>query len=50
MILLPEMFATGFTINSSEFAEEKNGATEGFIQKLAMEKSAFRDTRKLSNK
>ena len=31
LIVLPEMFATGFTMNASEMAEEQGGPTEDFL-------------------
>jgi len=35
LIILPEMFTTGFTMNASEFAEEENGATLQWMQSQA---------------
>ena len=40
IILLPEMFTTGFTNNSSNLAEEMGGKTCQWMTKLAKEKSA----------
>ena len=35
LILLPEMFSTGFSMKSLEFAEDKEGATESFLKHIA---------------
>jgi len=39
IILLPEMFTTGFTMNASEFAEDMNGKSVEWMQKRAFEKN-----------
>jgi predicted amidohydrolase len=39
LIVLPEMFTTGFTMNPEKFAEEMNGETIGWMQKKANEKN-----------
>ncbi len=41
MIVLPELFATGFTMKSNEFAEGDLGPTEQFLIDLAREKQAY---------
>lgn len=41
LIVLPELFATGFTMNSAQIAEADNGPTENFLIDLAREKSAY---------
>lgn len=38
VVILPEMFTTGFTMNASELAEKMDGKTIGWMQKLASEK------------
>ncbi len=40
LIILPEMFNTGFTMNPALFAEEMNGQTVNWMQKMAKEKNA----------
>lgn len=40
MILLPEMFTTGFTMNTSECAETMDGKTVSWMQKMAELKNA----------
>ena len=40
MILLPEMFTTGFTMNASECAETMDGKTVTWMQKMAVLKNA----------
>ena len=37
LVVLPEMFATGFSMNSAEIAEEAGGPTEGFLSALSAE-------------
>jgi predicted amidohydrolase len=39
LILLPEMFTTGFTMNASEFAETMDGKSVSWMQKRAEEKN-----------
>ncbi|QYS90018.1 amidohydrolase [Flavobacterium davisii] len=39
LIVLPEMFTTGFTMNPSAVAETMEGATVQWLQKLAIQKS-----------
>ena len=40
MIILPEMFSTGFTMNASEVAETMHGDTVSWMQKIAQQKHA----------
>lgn len=40
LILLPEMFTTGFTMNAQNLAEKMNGKTVRWMQKVASEKQA----------
>lgn len=40
LIVLPEMFSTGFTMNAAEVAESMDGTTVKWLQKLAKEKKA----------
>jgi omega-amidase len=40
LIILPEMFTTGFTMNASAVAETMNGKAVAFMKKLAKEKNA----------
>lgn len=40
IIVLPEMFTTGFTMNASEVAEHMNGDTVSWMQKMAQQKHA----------
>jgi len=40
LIILPEMFTTGFTMNAPEFAETMDGKTVAWMQKLAHFKNA----------
>ena len=40
LILLPEMFNTGFTMQAAQFAEEMNGETITWMRELAMAKNA----------
>ncbi len=35
LVVLPEMFATGYTMKTSTLAEERGGGTEKFLQQLA---------------
>jgi predicted amidohydrolase len=39
LIVLPEMFSTGFTMNASMVAEKMNGETIGWMQKIAKKKN-----------
>jgi omega-amidase len=41
LVVLPEMFATGFSMNVAEIAEEPGGMTEAFLEALAMELGIF---------
>jgi predicted amidohydrolase len=41
LVLLPEMFATGFSMNVTQIAEEQGGATEQFLGKTARELGVF---------
>jgi len=41
LLVLPELFATGFTMNSRAVAEDANGPTEVFLRKLAQERKVF---------
>ena len=38
LVILPEMFTTGFTMKASEFAETMDGKTVSLMQKIASEK------------
>ncbi|MGZ4035172.1 MAG: nitrilase family protein [Bacteroidia bacterium] len=40
LIVLPEMFATGFSMNPEKFAEPMNGATVSWMKQKAKEKNA----------
>ena len=40
IIILPEMFTTGFTMNSISVAEEENGITLNWMKNLSKEKNA----------
>jgi len=40
LIILPEMFTTGFTMNSEAMAEEMNGKTMQWMKKMAIEKKS----------
>ncbi len=40
LILLPEMFTTGFSMNSANLAETMSGSTINWMQTMAMEKNA----------
>ena len=40
LIILPEMFSTGFTMNSRNIAEENEGETLSWMKKLAKQKKA----------
>ena len=40
LIILPEMFSTGFTMNSRKIAEENEGETLSWMKKLAKQKKA----------
>ncbi len=37
IVILPEMFTTGFTMNPSPFAEPSNGRTSKWMQRIAMD-------------
>lgn len=41
LIVLPEMFSVGFTMNVAAVAEDENGPTESFLRELAMRHRAF---------
>lgn len=41
LILLPEMFSVGFTMNVTAVAEDVNGPTERFLRDLAARRDAF---------
>ena len=41
LVILPEMFATGFSMNAKAIAEQSNGPTDIFLRKLAREKGIF---------
>lgn len=41
IIILPEMFTTGFTMNVSEFSESKSGPTMTWMHKMASKKNAI---------
>src|SRR6266498_1038368 len=41
LVLLPELFATGFTMNAAPFAEKPGGETEQFLAGLARELGVF---------
>ena len=41
LVLLPEMFATGFSMNVAQIAEGQGGATEQFLAKTAREFGVF---------
>lgn len=41
LIILPEMFTTGFTMNPEKLSEEANGATLEWLKKKAEEKNAI---------
>lgn len=41
LVVLPEMFATGFTMNAAAIAEHTDGPTDAFLRKLAREKGVF---------
>ncbi len=41
LLVLPEMFATGFTMNARAMAEHDNGPTDGFLRELARERGVF---------
>jgi len=40
LIILPEMFTTGFSMNTKTLAEPLNGATLSWLKKKAVQKSA----------
>lgn len=39
LIILPEMFTTGFSMNARQFAEEENGETLAWMQEIAARKN-----------
>ncbi len=41
LLVLPEMFATGFSMNASAIAEKEDGPTDGFLRGLAREKGIY---------
>jgi len=41
LVVLPEMFATGFTMNAGSIAERDNGPTNAFLRRVAREKGVF---------
>ena len=41
LLILPEMFATGFSMNADVTQEEDDGPTETFLKKLAQETNCF---------
>src|SRR3954470_6210016 len=41
LVLLPEMFATGFSMNIAAIAEEEKSGTEGFLAQIAREFGIF---------
>jgi len=41
LVVLPEMFATGFSMNASAIAEHADGPTDGFLRELARKKGVF---------
>jgi predicted amidohydrolase len=41
LVLLPEMFACGFSMNVAEVAEEQGGATEQFLARTARDFGVF---------
>lgn len=41
LVVLPEMFATGFSMNAAEIAERGDGPTVGFLRELAREKGVY---------
>jgi omega-amidase len=41
LVVLPEMFATGFSMNADAIAEDADGPTDGFLRELAREKGVF---------
>ncbi len=42
LIILPETFSTGFTMQSVKFAEEVDGKAVTWMQKVAMEKEILK--------
>ncbi len=40
LVVLPEMFSTGFSMNSKELGEEMSGPTVSWLRKTALEKNA----------
>ncbi|HTA29351.1 MAG TPA: carbon-nitrogen family hydrolase [Candidatus Cybelea sp.] len=41
LVVLPEMFATGFSMNARAIAEKEDGPTDGFLRGLAREKGIY---------
>ena len=41
LIVLPEMFATGFSMNTSEIQEQTEGLTDHFLKDLSRQYQAF---------
>ncbi len=41
LVVLPEMFATGFSLNAGAIAERRDGPTDRFLRELAREKGVF---------
>jgi predicted amidohydrolase len=41
LIILPEMFATGFSMNNQSNCEDENGPAHGFMQSIARKYSSF---------
>jgi omega-amidase len=41
LVVLPEMFATGFSMHASDISESKNGLTVGFLRLLARKHRAY---------
>src|SRR5262245_36918408 len=41
LLVLPEMFATGFSMNVAKTVEERNGPTQQFLSQLAIDAKAF---------
>jgi omega-amidase len=41
LVVLPEMFATGFSMNTGAIAERADGPTDGFLRELARSKRVF---------
>jgi len=41
LIILPEMFTTGFTMNAEKFAETSNGIAHNFLKEMAVSSKAY---------